>query len=216
MKDYDAYLFDWDGTIARTLEMWLELMRTLFVRFGKPDITDDEIVQSLGNVKQKVLEYGIKPDDLEEFTQLLNELSHAKVPYAEAYEGALEALQTLRNQGKKTALISTDWRRNVDVKLTHNNLESSFDVVISGDDVQSHKPNPEGINRALAELGVPREKAVMIGDSPHDLGAAKNAGIDSILFYPLSHELFYKLSTFDSEQPTYMVSDLRDIVRRAV
>ena len=216
MKQYDAYLFDWDGTIARTLEMWLEVMRTIFTQFGKADITDDEIVQSFGNVKQKAFEYGIRTEDFEDFDRLLGDLSHAKVPYAAVYDGALDVLETLRNQRKKLALITTDWRRNVNVKLAHNNLNSSFDVVITGDEVSTHKPSPEGINRALAELGVHHEKAVMIGDSPHDVGAAKNAGIDSILFYPPSHELFYKLSTFDGDRPTYIVSDLRDIVAMEV
>jgi phosphoglycolate phosphatase-like HAD superfamily hydrolase len=27
MKEYDAYLFDWDGTLARTLDIWLVIMQ---------------------------------------------------------------------------------------------------------------------------------------------------------------------------------------------
>ncbi len=214
MKPYDAYLFDWDGTIARTMEVWIEVVREAFEWQGMTDVTDDDIVQTFGNLRTKATELGVTPERIEEFDKMVGDLSHAKVPYAPAYEGALEAIESLKSQGKRLALITTDWRRNVDAKLVHNNLESCFDVVITGDDVKAPKPDPEGILRALEEIGVSKENAVMIGDSPHDLGAARQAGIDSILFYPPSHQLFYRLGSLEHEKPTHIISDLRDIVTR--
>ena len=65
------------------------------------------------------------------------------------------------------------------------NIRQFFEIVLAGEDVKEKKPSPEGIERALGFLRcTDRKEAVMIGDSEHDLGAAKNAGIDAILFYP--------------------------------
>ncbi len=55
-------------------------------------------------------------------------------------------------------------------------------------------------------------KPLYIGDSDKDLGAAKNAGIDSVLFYPAEHKKFYNLDALKTYSPTYIVDDFRKIM----
>jgi len=212
MKSYQAYLFDWDGTIARTLEVWLEVMREAFSRYSLSELSDDELVQAFGRWQPSARDYGVPAEDIVGFDQLVNDLSHAKVPYAPVYPAALETLEALKEQGKELALVTTDWQRNVNEKLAHNNLQGTFGTIISGDDVRSHKPDPQGILAALDQIGIEKDQAVMIGDSPHDLDAANNAGIDSVLFYPPSHQLFYELGDLQESQPTYIISDLHELL----
>jgi len=88
-----------------------------------------------------------------------------------------------------------------------------FDVVITHEDTEKHKPHAEPLEKALAQLGGNKEKAVMIGDSDKDLGAAKNAGVDSILFYPKEHERFYRLDDLKRFGPTYVVDDFREVLK---
>jgi phosphoglycolate phosphatase-like HAD superfamily hydrolase len=64
----------------------------------------------------------------------------------------------------------------------------------------------------LPAFGGTKSQAVMIGDSDKDLGAANNAGIDSILFYPPEHKKFYDLDKLRQLGPTYIVDDFRKIV----
>lgn len=45
----------------------------------------------------------------------------------------------------------------------------------------------------------------MIGDSDKDLGAARNFGIDSVLFYPAEHKKFYDLEKLKELEPTYFL-----------
>jgi phosphoglycolate phosphatase-like HAD superfamily hydrolase len=56
----------------------------------------------------------------------------------------------------------------------------------------------------------------MVGDSASDIGAANNAGVDSILFFPPSHSRFYDIEKLKNLQPTYIIEDFRDIVRIAL
>ena len=52
----------------------------------------------------------------------------------------------------------------------------------------------------------------MIGDTEKDVGAANNAGIDSILFFPPEHKRFYDIDKLKKHKPTHIVSDFRHII----
>lgn len=205
MKKYDLYLFDWDGTLGRTLELWLNVIHDQFKRHGIIDITDSDVVESLGRLKPVAERLGMQPEQLESFLAAVQKDANTLALDVALYEGASELLDTLKNSGAKLALITTNWRESVDIMLSNHELESLFDIVISGDEVTMHKPDPEGIHTVLKTLKVPKSRAVMIGDSAHDLGAAQNAGIDSILFYPPSHQLFYDLKALKAYKPTYII-----------
>ncbi len=55
----------------------------------------------------------------------------------------------------------------------------SFEVVVGLEDVNETKPDPEGINLALAKLHSRPEQTLFVGDSFADISAAKNAGCSS-------------------------------------
>lgn len=201
MKRYDAYLFDWDGTLGRTLEIWLEVMHAQFRRYGIMGLADNEVVKSFGRLSYTDKDFGLPSDKLAAFMEDVQQDASKRALDVSLYPGAVEVLDRIKNSGAKLGLITTNWREAIDVMLQNHQLQSMFDVVVSGDDVAVHKPDPEGILAALRSLGVPKEQAVMIGDSDKDLGAARNAGIDSILFYPPSHQLFYDLEELKKYKP---------------
>jgi HAD superfamily hydrolase (TIGR01509 family) len=205
MKQYDAYLFDWDGTLGRTLETWLEVMHTQFKRYGIHGLSDTDVVKSFGRLKYADKDFGIPSAQLEKFKTDVQNDARKHAATTPLYQGVLPMLERLQNNGRKLALITTNWREAVDIMLKNSELEKFFSVVISGDEVKTPKPDPEGVLSAISTLGVSKERTVMLGDSPHDLEAASNAGIDSILYYPLSHQLFYELTALQKFNPTYVI-----------
>ena len=60
-------------------------------------------------------------------------------------------------------------------------MERYFDTIVTCDDTDKHKPDPEPVNIALERLGSRPEEAVMIGDSIFDILCAKGAGVKSVL-----------------------------------
>jgi phosphoglycolate phosphatase len=52
-----------------------------------------------------------------------------------------------------------------------------FDRVVSGDTLSSKKPDPAGIKNCLTRFGVPRQRALFVGDSSIDVRTARNAGV---------------------------------------
>jgi pyrophosphatase PpaX len=209
--DYDAYLFDWDGTLGRSLEMWLDVVRLLLEKYGVENVPDDVVIASFGNMKKMIPEAGLPAEKIKDFMADALHESHLRSMNIELYDGAIDTLERLKNEGKKLALITTNWRKSVELMLKNHSMQHIFDHCITGDDVKEHKPDPEGILRALTEIGIEKDRSVMIGDTENDLGAAANAGIDSILFYPPSHQLFYDLTKLQEHKPTRVIAGWEEL-----
>jgi pyrophosphatase PpaX len=208
MKTYKYILLDWDGNLAKTLDIWLEACRTVVEKRGIHP-TDEQIGASFGAFVTHMQSWGIT--DADEAMDEADSIAKQKLPHVALYPDALEVLEYLHNLDKKLALISSSSHENIDHLLEKHKLSDLFSAVVAGDDITHHKPHPEPLEKALALLGANKQDAIMIGDSDKDLGAANNTGIDSILFYPPEHKKFYDFEQLKSLSPTYVVSDFREI-----
>jgi phosphoglycolate phosphatase-like HAD superfamily hydrolase len=56
-------------------------------------------------------------------------------------------------------------------------LSGFFEVLVTADDVQKSKPDPEGINLAMRRIKVDANDSMYVGDSPADIVAGKRAGV---------------------------------------
>lgn len=207
---YRYILLDWDGNLAKTLDMWLTATRIPLDNRGIK--VSDKIIstQCFGRPAEGYMELGVK--DVYRAVDEMNILAKSMLPEVELYPDALFVLEELKNAGRKTALITTSPRANVAHLLDKYNLHHFFDVVIAQEDTKRHKPDPEPLERALRLLGGNKQEAVMIGDSDKDIDAGNNAKVDSILFYPEAHEKFYNLAALKCLNPTYIVRDFREII----
>jgi pyrophosphatase PpaX len=212
MNKYQYILLDWDGNLAKTLDIWLQIKRATL---AKRDIhlSDQEIAESFGAPREYFERWGVQDIDIaiEEMDAIAKQL----LPGVELYPDVLPVLEQLKERGKSMALITISLRENVMGILNSYDMLQYFDLIIAHEDAVKHKPDPEPLEKALNELGGTKERAVMIGDSDKDLGAGLNAGIDTILFYPPEHEKFHKLDKLKELQPTYIVEDLRKILEIA-
>jgi HAD superfamily hydrolase (TIGR01549 family) len=205
MKTYENILFDWDGCLAQTLSLWLEAYKAVFAEYDVYP-RDREITEKVLGDWQGPGELGVK--DIVGFGKELIKRVGQKYPKVELYDHAYEVLEILKMRGKKLALLTTSNRATLELALENTEVKKYFEVILTGDDVKRHKPDSEMIDKALVSLGGSRETSVIIGDSKHDLGAANNAKIDSILFYPKNHEPFYDLENLKLFHPTHIISNL--------
>ncbi len=211
MKDYDAYLFDWDGTLGQTLDNWLRILRGQANAYSL-QVTDAQITAEFGNWDW-ALKYGLDSALRDKFVDEVREAAKAQNPLVAMYDDALRALQLLKARGKKLALVSSTPAHVIDIALNHHQLAELFDVIIAGDRVTNHKPHPESIDLALQLLGgIKKSHALMLGDSDKDLLAANNAGIDSLLFYPSLHQLFYDRKYLESLGPRYTITAWQEFI----
>ncbi len=210
MKEYQAYLFDWDGTLATTLDTWLKIIKQNYKKYGLfPD--DATITADFGDWRAAE-KRGLAPEKVDAFVEDLRKLAHNTIQSAPLYPHAKETIAKLRASGKKTALVTSSTRETIDAVLEHHDLVDLFDIVVTGSEVENHKPHPESLAFAMKELGVSKPDSVMIGDSDKDLLAASNAGIDSILFFPDSHQTFHNRTKLEALNPIAVIADLQELV----
>ena len=74
-------------------------------------------------------------------------------------------------------IVSTKYRRRIEGILERERLLDSFAVIVGGEDVSQHKPDPQSLLLALDRLGVPAREALYVGDSVTDAQAARRAGV---------------------------------------
>jgi beta-phosphoglucomutase len=77
----------------------------------------------------------------------------------------------------RTALVTTASAISVDAILSHFGMRELFDVVVTGDDVVSHKPDPEAYRVAVARLSIPADDCVAFEDSDTGAASAAAAGL---------------------------------------
>jgi HAD superfamily hydrolase (TIGR01509 family) len=206
MNTYQYYLFDWDGCLAKTLDVWLSAYKESIATRGiKPSDTD--IARHFGDWELPKY-FGV--EDYEKCNADAVDIARQRLKEVSLYDGSKELLQKLKSD-KKLALLSSASKDVLLTGLAHNGISDYFEVILSGEDVINHKPHPEVIQKALNALAGDKKEAVMIGDSRKDLGAAKNAGIDSILIYPPSHRIFYNIDELNKYNPTYTFASLAEL-----
>lgn len=206
MKDYAVYIFDWDGTLADTLQVWLDVIQRNLEKLNI-ELPPKALIAGLGNWKD-MIPFGFPTERLQEFATASRAEAKRELSKAPLFGGARETIELLKSKGKKLALVSASHKNTLPAVLAVHKLQNDFDVIIYGSDVKQHKPDPESVLLALERLGSPdKDTVVMLGDSYRDMGAARNAGIDRILYHPPSHHLIHDTEQLRSFNPVLIIED---------
>ncbi|MBX5442672.1 MAG: HAD family hydrolase [Solirubrobacteraceae bacterium] len=102
----------------------------------------------------------------------------AEIQSTQPLEGALELIADLAGQGREVVLASSAKAQEVDHYLDLLDARDLVDGWTTSADVEATKPEPDLVEAALAKLGT--REAVMVGDTPWDVEAARRAGIETV------------------------------------
>jgi HAD superfamily hydrolase (TIGR01549 family) len=183
----------------------VQVLRQKFIEDYGITPTKLELGRCLGDW-EFIFSLGVPEAERPAFKQSAEDAAYSKYLTTDLYDAVASMLMNLKTRGKNVALITASKRQPISEVLTHHNLTDYFDLVVTADDVKVHKPDPQGVLLALDYFGTTKQQAVMLGDTDKDLGAARNAGIDSILFYPESHQPFYDRDLLQSFGPVQVLS----------
>jgi len=93
-----------------------------------------------------------------------------------AYDGIEMLLSKLREHGASVGIVSLKPRRAGTLELDIIGLRNLISLEVWGDDVEKPKPEPDGVLRAMADLGAEPGSTLVIGDSPSDILMGRAAG----------------------------------------
>jgi HAD superfamily hydrolase (TIGR01509 family) len=123
-------------------------------------------------------------------TELLTEMVQAGE--IEVRPGARRLLDELAERGSRLAVATTGSRGWVEGLLEQLLPAVDFEVVVTGDDVETRKPDPEAFNLALERLGVGASGSVVVEDSAEGVDASVAAGLACVVVvngYTEDHDL---------------------------
>ncbi|WP_442600353.1 HAD family hydrolase [Neobacillus sp. D3-1R] len=176
-----AVIFDFDGTLADTLPVCFYAFQAVFKEFDNLEINEKEIVAMFGPSETGIIKENLKNQNhdlaIERYYEKYRE-HHPQI--VQDNQEINDLLNHLKSQGYKLGVVTGKGSRSLDISLEELQMQEMFDVIITGDDVTIPKPHPEGLNKALAMLGVQNHEAIFIGDSDADISAGKQANIYTI------------------------------------
>ncbi|MCP4334221.1 MAG: HAD-IA family hydrolase [Gammaproteobacteria bacterium] len=113
--------------------------------------------------------------------------------------GAKESIDFFKQKGIKLAIVTGAGKEGVNATILSNCLQSDFQVIVSGDDVDNSKPSPDCYLLAVQRLGVDTSECIAIEDSENGVTAAVSAKIPCVaISTPMSkyHDLSKSMRTF--------------------
>jgi phosphoglycolate phosphatase len=181
---YRLVIFDLDGTLVDSLRDLATAINTSLEKMGLPTHQLEEFNYYVGNGIKKLCERSLDSTQqhrVEELHTLFTEYysTHYAV-YTKPYPHVLELLTTLKSQDVKVAVASNKAESFVKQIVSELFPSVEFDCVKGQVDSREKKPAPDIVLDTLRELGIPKEEAILVGDSNVDILTAKNAGVQSI------------------------------------
>ena len=185
-------IFDMDGVLLDSEPMHQKIIYETFQLKGIP--FDKAYIQTLTGMSafpmwEKVKRDAQRTESVEELMQFhrdyfFKRLPEMKVPLVPHIK---EVLEKFKNEGKHLSLASSSGRKLIDIFTQQTNIAHYFEVIMSGDDVQYSKPNPEIFLKVAQWYGLPATQFTVIEDSTNGVKAAKSANMKCIGFdNPLS------------------------------
>jgi phosphoglycolate phosphatase len=97
----------------------------------------------------------------------------------ELFEGVREMLAELGTRGHRLAVATGKSRRGLDHQFEVTGLGKLFVASRCADETRP-KPHPAMLHELMTELGLAAPELLMVGDTSHDLGMARSAGVDAV------------------------------------
>ncbi len=175
-----AVVFDFDLTLADSTLAVVECSNHALVAMGFEPAEAQQVRGTIGLTLPQAFRTltGRSDPNLEsEYSRrFVSRADEVMVAWTQVYPQVPQALEALRGRGIRLAIVSTKFRYRIEQILAKAGLSEAVDVIVGGEDVQRHKPHPEGLLRAIAQLEVDRAQALYVGDHRVDAEAAQAAG----------------------------------------
>ncbi|HOW37353.1 MAG TPA: HAD-IA family hydrolase [Candidatus Izemoplasmatales bacterium] len=203
----DTLLLDLDGTLVDSNELILKTLRlTIEQYFPFISLTPEALLEMMGPPLS--VTFGKLTSDPERIREMITTYrrlyTDTEFHYIRIYPGVTETLQYFHEKHFHIGLITTKFRESALPSLRHFDLDRWMDCIISLEDVKFPKPEPEPILKAMTLLQ--SRNAIMVGDTPADILAGKNAGI-----LTCGVGWSYKLPELKAARPDHWIERFRDL-----
>lgn len=177
MRNFDGYIFDIDGTLTSTNDLIFNSFNYVTEKYINKFYTSEELIALFGPTEEEILKEltGDRFEDArKDYFEYYN--SHHK-KLADIYPGIQDVLKKIKEAGLPLGVFTGKGREAATITLKILHVFDYFDLIVTGDDVEKHKPDPEGILKFVDMFNLNKSKVLLVGDAPADIQAAHDAGV---------------------------------------
>jgi phosphoglycolate phosphatase len=181
-RQFDLIAFDWDGTLFDSTAIITRSIQLAVGDVGGTVPSDHEASYVIGLGLMQALAHAAPDVPQDKYPELGERYKFHYMRHQNdisLFSGVLGMLADLRSQGHLLAVATGKSRRGLDEVLHAVELKDVFHASRTADETAG-KPHPRMLHELMAELGVPAERVLMVGDTTHDLQLALNAQCASV------------------------------------
>ena len=200
-------IFDFDGTIANTLDSILKLFNEIASDYNLPIIkdSDKEKIRNF-SAKELVKEYRISPWKLLQLTKDILPKLKKNIKDISIVEGMADVFQDLEKLEIKIGIVTSNSKENVELFLANQHI-SQIDFIHSE---KSLFGKGRVLSHLIKEQKLNKERVVYVGDEVRDIEAARKAGIPVIaVTWGFNSE-----KRLQQSKPDYLVTNPQQILEK--
>jgi phosphoglycolate phosphatase len=184
MQDqFDLIIFDWDGTLVDSIDWIVHCLKKAAKVHGCAIPEEQAAKNIIGLSLQKAMQILFPELDKKMQEQFIasysQEFFSKQITQKDLFSGVNDMLQKFKQKGYLMAVATGKNSTGLHRAMQGTELNDFFNTTRCADQTSS-KPHPAMLEEILKETGVGKQRAVMVGDSVHDMQMAKNAGISCI------------------------------------
>lgn len=206
-------IFDFDGTIFDSNRVIVASWQEVFRHYTGKEGRAEDIYHTFGETIRYTVKKFFPQANVDEAVQIYRNYQQAHYDgMVELFDGTREMMDRMVEGGHTLSVVTSRTKVTTLDYMKELGIRDYFDVLITCDDTDKHKPDPTPLRMALEELSAKPEDAIMLGDTKFDIGCCNNAGVDSILV-GWSHDIDEKELKELGFRPTYRVETPADVLK---
>jgi phosphoglycolate phosphatase len=207
----ELLIFDLDGTLIDSQQDLANSVNASRTHLGLGPISNELVYSYVGNGAPVLIRKSLGPDASDHDVQraleyFLGFYREHMLDHTRLYPGVREALDRLREAGRKLAVLTNKPVRFSRELVAGLGLGGHFQQVYGGNSFEEKKPHPVGIQTLLGEMSLDPEAAIMVGDSSVDVRTARNAGVTAC-----GVTFGFQPETFVEHPPDFLVDEMGEL-----
>ena len=178
---FDAYIFDFDLTLADTAAGIIICCNHALVQMGHLPALPEDIFVCIGKTVEETYYILTKNNNQtdavdfhERWREKANEIGNSGTTL---FSDTIDVLTQIKAADKKIAIVSNKTSRRIESVLRDFGIDEKIDLILGAELHNFPKPHPCGLLTAIEKLGTEAEKTLYIGDSLIDMETANNAEV---------------------------------------
>jgi phosphoglycolate phosphatase len=203
--NYRFILWDFDGTIADSLAVAMEVFNRLAPVYDFLPVTDVERVRQM-TVKRFLKEHHIGLLKLPKITRAFQKEIRERIATVRLFPGIAATLRQLRLSGVRHGVLSSNTPENILLCLRANGIADQFDFTAGCFKLLG---KARGIKQAIRQSGLKKIEVLYVGDEVRDIVAARKAGVDvAAVCWGMNDP-----ATLVRQKPTHLLAEPEELVQ---